>query len=193
MTSSEVPPAAGARALVNRQNGAKSRGPVSAGGKARSARNALKHGLRSRRLALLDGEDPAEFRRFAAALHAELAPAGTLQADLVARIATAAWRARRSDRIEAALFARYADAAADPHDGPGPDLGAALIRDGHGPRAIDTLLRYRGSVLAELFRALAALKALQAEGRMPESVATILPPAGRTTKRTQEDADSSET
>ena len=44
--------------------------------------------------------------------------------------------------------------------GPDTDLGLALIRDGHGPRALDTLLRYRGSVHAELFRTLAALKAL---------------------------------
>ena len=35
-------------------------------------------------------------------------------------------------------------------------------RDGHGPRALQTLIRYRGSVLAELFRALAALETLPA-------------------------------
>jgi hypothetical protein len=43
------------------------------------------------------------------------------------------------------------------------NLGLALIRDGHGSRAFDTLLRYRGSALAELWRALRLLKALQAE------------------------------
>jgi hypothetical protein len=36
------------------------------------------------------------------------------------------------------------------------------MRDGNGPRAPETLLRYRGSVLAELFRSLATLKLLQA-------------------------------
>jgi hypothetical protein len=41
--------------------------------------------------------------------------------------------------------------------------GIALIFDGNGPRAFDTLLRYRGSTLAELWRALRTIKALQAE------------------------------
>ncbi len=45
----------------------------------------------------------------------------------------------------------------------GGDLGLALIRDGNGARAFDTLLRYRGTALAELWRALRLLKALQAE------------------------------
>ena len=39
------------------------------------------------------------------------------------------------------------------------------MRDGHGPRALQTLIRYRGSVLAELFRALAALETLRAQRR----------------------------
>jgi hypothetical protein len=43
------------------------------------------------------------------------------------------------------------------------NLALALIRDGHGSRAFDTLLRYRGTALAELWRALRLLKALQAE------------------------------
>jgi hypothetical protein len=43
------------------------------------------------------------------------------------------------------------------------DLGHALIRDGNGARAFDTLLRYRGAAQAELFRTLRTLEALQAE------------------------------
>jgi hypothetical protein len=44
------------------------------------------------------------------------------------------------------------------------------MRDGNGPRALDTLVRYRGSVLAELFRAFAALRLLQADAReLPEA------------------------
>ncbi len=38
-----------------------------------------------------------------------------------------------------------------------------MIRDACGPRALETLLRYRASAQAELFRALGALKVLQAE------------------------------
>jgi hypothetical protein len=43
-----------------------------------------------------------------------------------------------------------------------------LIRDCNGPRSFDTLLRYRGGTLAELWRALRTLKALQAERHAQE-------------------------
>lgn len=79
-----------ARAAASRRNGAKSRGPKTAAGRARVARNAIKHGLCARRLVLLVDEDAAAFGAFEAALHEELAPEGALQADLVARIVVAA-------------------------------------------------------------------------------------------------------
>jgi hypothetical protein len=152
---------AGARAAASRRNGAKSRGPVTPEGKARSSRNALKHGLRADKFVVVDDERPEEFAALAAALVDELAPEGALQGLLAARIARAAWRLERAERIEAELFARHADRDRN--------LGLALIRDGHGSRAFDTLLRYRGSALAELWRALRLLKALQAEQHAPEA------------------------
>jgi hypothetical protein len=51
------------------------------------------------------------------------------------------------------------------------------MRDNYGPRALETLVRYGGTVLAELFRALGALKALQAELRAPSADAAAV---GRT-------------
>ena len=148
-----------ARALASRRNGAKSRGPRTAAGKARSARNALKHGMRAAKYLVLPDEDAAEFAGLEATLVAELAPVGALQAVLARRIAVAAWRLARADRIEADLFAeRHA-----PDGGP----GLALIRDGNGTRSFETLLRYRGAAMAEFWRALRTLKALQAEQAKP--------------------------
>jgi hypothetical protein len=177
-----------ARVLASRQNGARSRGPKTAAGKAISARNALKHGL-SARTVVLDGEDVAAFQAFQAALRAELAPVGVLQHDLVSRIALGLWRARRSDRIEAALLRSYLERGQGTGDG--RNLGLAVIRDAHGPRALDTLLRYRGSAHAELFRALGALKALQAEATgggnhqnlLPATAARALAPHDETNPR----------
>jgi hypothetical protein len=63
-------------------------------------------------------------------------------------------------RPEAELFERYAYDNAN--------LGHAMIRDGNGARSFDTLLRYRGGTLAELWRALRTLKALQAERHAQE-------------------------
>src|SRR5688572_27129378 len=130
-----------------------SRGPRTPEGKARSAQNALKHGLRAQRFVVLTDEDGAEFRALEAALLEELAPAGALQAVLAQRVAVAAWRLARADRIEAELLADQRGQ---------PDLGRVLTRDGHGAPAFPTLLRYRGTALAELTRCLSALKALQA-------------------------------
>ena len=80
---------ASVNALVPPANPRK-RGPKTAAGKARSSRNALKHGLRARRL--IADEDIADFAAFGAAVRAELAPVGAFQADLVAWIVSASWR-----------------------------------------------------------------------------------------------------
>jgi hypothetical protein len=42
-------------------------------------------------------------------------------------------------------------------------MGLALIRDGNATRSFDTLLRYRGTAMAEFIRSRRTLKALQAE------------------------------
>jgi len=59
------------------------------------------------------------------------------------------------------------------------------MRDGNGPRGLDILARYRGSLLAELFRSLAALDARQAAARSMAGAAPAVPElAGAKTKRT---------
>jgi hypothetical protein len=148
-------PTSKARAAANRKNGAKSRGPKSEEGKARSARNALRHGLRSQKYVVLPHEDGAEFAALEAALIEELAPVGALQAVLARRVAVATWRLARADRLEVEVLEVRGYADASP--------GLALIRDGNGTRSIETLLRYRGAAMAELTRSLRTLKALQAE------------------------------
>jgi hypothetical protein len=148
-------PVSNARAEASRKNGAKSRGPKTSESKARAARNALKHGMRAEKYVVLPDEDAAEFAGLQAALVEELAPVGALQTVLARRVAVAAWRLARADRIEIELFEERRSA-----DG---GLGLALIRDGNGPRSFETLLRYRGAAMAEFWRALKTLKALQAE------------------------------
>jgi hypothetical protein len=148
-------PVSNARAEASRRNGAKSRGPKSVEGKARAAQNALKHGLRAQKFVVLPDEDAAEFAALEATMMAELAPVGALQAVLARQVAVAAWRLARADRLEAELFAERR------WDGAG--VGVALIRDGNGTRSFETVMRYRGAAMAEFWRALRTLKALQAE------------------------------
>jgi hypothetical protein len=108
---------------------------------------------------VLPDEDGTEFAALEAALTLELAPVGALQAVLAERIAAAAWRLARADRIEAELLVyRCGD------DG---DLALALVRDGNGTKSFETLLRYRGAAMAELMRALRMLEALQAKRAAP--------------------------
>jgi len=164
-------PVSNARAEASRRNGAKSRGPKTPEGKARSAQNALKHGLRAQKHIVLQGEDAAEFNALESALIEELAPDGALQSALAQRLVFAVWRLARSERLEAELFAENRLA--------GWSLGHALIRDGNGARSFDTLLRYRGGTLAELWRALRTLKALQAEQREPPAPEPAVAPAPR--------------
>jgi hypothetical protein len=162
-------PVSNARAEASRKNGGKSRGPKSPEGKARSAQNALKHGMRAAKYVVLPEEDAAEFAELETAMIAELAPVGALQTVLARRVAVAAWRLARADRIEVELFAeRSWGANANP--------ALAMIRDGNGTRSFETLLRYRGAAMAEFWRALKTLKALQAEQAAEAGPALETPP-----------------
>jgi hypothetical protein len=93
-----------------------------------------------------------------------LAPVGALQTVLARRAAVAAWRLARADRLEVELFAERGYGNANP--------GRALIRDGNGTRSFETLLRYRGAAMAEFWRALRTLKALQAEQAAGQAIET---------------------
>jgi hypothetical protein len=156
-------PLSPARAEASRRNGAMSRGPKTPEGKAHSAQNALKHGLRAQKHVVLPGESATEFAALETALLEELVPEGALQSVLAQRVVAAAWRLSRAERLEVELFAHHLRGERN--------LGLALIRDGNGARAFDTLLRYRGGTLAELWRALRTLKALQAEATLCEAPA----------------------
>jgi hypothetical protein len=153
-------PANNARAEASRRNGAKSRGPKTPEGRARAAQNALKHGMRALTHVVLPDESAVEFAALDAAMVEELAPEGALQLVLARRVAVAAWRLARADRMETELFAERC------WDNRG--VGVALIRDGNGTRSFETLLRYRNAAIAEFMRALKTLKALQAEAAAPE-------------------------
>ena len=192
-----------ARAEASRTNGARSRGPKTPEGKARSAQNALKHGMRAQKHVLLPDEDAAEFATLEAALLIEeLQPVGALQTVLAQRGAVATFRLARADRL-----------AAETGLGPVPQLGGqqtelfeerqvaqgalglALIRDGNGARSFETVGGAstdlggrcaspngdRGAAMAEFWRAPRTLKALQAE----QAAATDLRMAAPATVRAQ--------
>ena len=85
------------------------RGPQTPEGKARSAMNALKHGLRARGFALVPEEDPAEWAEHLADLRRCLAPTDATEEKLVTALAVAMWKEVRADRAEAGAFTRMTD------------------------------------------------------------------------------------
>src|SRR5262245_35487265 len=90
-----------AKVAASRANGLKSRGPVSAEGKKRSKRNAVKHGLRGEGVVLpedLATAAEAKTRSLAGALN----PADDCERELVARMGLAAARSQACAQAEAA-------------------------------------------------------------------------------------------
>ena len=81
------------------------RGPATPEGKARSAMNALKHGLRARGFMLLPEEDPAEWAEHQADLRRCLAPVDAAEDQLVGALAVAMWNEIRADRTQAGVLA----------------------------------------------------------------------------------------
>lgn len=89
---------------ANRRNARKSAGPKTPAGKARTARNALKHGLLAKDVVLHSpkfDECRAEFDALLADLIDEFRPTTVIEQTLVERIATCYWRLRRAQRFEA--------------------------------------------------------------------------------------------
>jgi hypothetical protein len=92
-----------AKSEAARANGAKSQGPVTPEGKARSSRNSLRHGFRSETV-VLPHEDASHFEQLRDSYVDDLQPANQSQLDLVDTMAAARWRLNRLVTMESCLF-----------------------------------------------------------------------------------------
>ncbi|BCX19636.1 MAG: hypothetical protein KatS3mg117_3318 [Geminicoccaceae bacterium] len=126
------------------------RGPATPEGKARSALNALRHGLRARRFTLLPHEDPAEFEALAAATRQAYRPACPVERELVEALAVALWREIRADRLEAEILADI------PPADDSRSCGSDLLDERHRA-SFSLLLRYRAQAAGAVRRAQEAL------------------------------------
>ena len=113
----------------------KKRGPRTPEGKARSAMNALKHGLRAREFGILPEESRAEWAEHLADLRRCLAPEDELEEKLVTALAVAMWNEIRADRTLVETMAEI------PPEGPGRSHGTDLQEPAHS-RSLTTALRY---------------------------------------------------
>ena len=87
-----------------RINGAKSKGPTSKEGKLVSSMNRFIHGRRSRHYALLTDEDRAAFEALQDELFRCYLPRTSVEANLVAQLATVEWGKLRVDAMELAIL-----------------------------------------------------------------------------------------
>jgi hypothetical protein len=86
-----------------RANGARSRGPVSPEGRARSSKNAIKHGLSSSAI-VLSNESESEFEKLLESYRVQFNPQSEIEASLVEQLVAARWRMERIWAIETALL-----------------------------------------------------------------------------------------
>ena len=125
-----------ARLAANRANAAKSTGPRTEAGKARSRANAVKHGLTGAGVAL-PGEDAALIEAEFLIVQEELAPATLLGMKLARRLALLTVRQDRAERFQAArlrVLARTAGAEFDAaRVAAGDDLIAAIEASPRAP------------------------------------------------------------
>jgi hypothetical protein len=86
-----------------RINGAKSHGPITPEGKARSSANSRRHGLASASI-LMDGESAEDFQLLLTDYMNQFQPQTAVETDLVETMAASRWRLRRILAIEAHQF-----------------------------------------------------------------------------------------
>jgi hypothetical protein len=91
------------RADASRENGRKSRGPITPEGKARSSQNALKHGLSSRQI-VIETEDEEEWLEFRDECRQTFSPVGAIELGYADEFAASRWRLNRCLGIETSIF-----------------------------------------------------------------------------------------
>jgi hypothetical protein len=143
---------------ANRQNAKRSTGPTTVAGRARSRRNALKHGLTAQEVTV-DDEEADKFEAFRDDIVQDLAPVGALEEALTERVAMCLWRLRRVPRLEVADTVHHEESG----------LGVRIL---NGPAyqfiangLCQHLTRYEIALERSLQRALHDLDRLQARRR----------------------------
>jgi hypothetical protein len=155
---------------ASRTNGAKSQGPVSPEGKARSAQNAERHNLcAAGHLVLLTNEDAVEFRHLMDDFIVRFQPVDRVELDLVHKLIAATWREKRIAGMETAIFElemlrqqpeiedEYLEISAPARH------ALALFGTDDTKAATSLLFRYASTVRRAYASALKALKELQGD------------------------------
>jgi hypothetical protein len=148
-----------------RINGAKSHGPITPEGKARSAANSRRHGLTAS--VLLAGESDEDFRLLLADFTDHFQPRTGVETDLVEVMAIARWRLRRLLSIETHLFdlelCRRRKQIDEDFDGMNHEDRLAFVfqKMSDNGNSLALLMRYEGSLNRSYDKAFKQLHQLQ--------------------------------
>jgi hypothetical protein len=151
-----------------RLNGAKSRGPKTEAGKARSAMNAATHGLCAGSLVVIDTEDADGFKELQQAFLDTFRPQNAVERECVIQAAVARWRLRRVWSLETTTFNNRMRSQEERWTNQYGDL-SGTDREGYAYQgvadSISLLNRYERSISREYERALKNLDRARAESK----------------------------
>jgi hypothetical protein len=89
---------------ASKRNGAKSKGPVTSEGRVRSSQNAIRHGLTSHKIVVIDGESKEEWEMFQREFFLKFQPRDFVEESIVMELAVCQWRLERIWRMQVAVL-----------------------------------------------------------------------------------------
>jgi hypothetical protein len=157
-------PISEAKLCANRENGAKSLGPVTEAGKRRSSLNALRSGIHGQ-IVCATAEELEVLQKHTADVLAEFAPVGPTETFLASSISDNMWRISRIRAIEGGIFATGFRENIDSIDAGHPEVDAALVASDTWTRQAKEIMLlsvYETRLTSILRKDRAEMKALQA-------------------------------
>ena len=158
------------KSAASRTNGAKSLGPVTPEGKARSARNSSSHGIFKSPYTLRNEKDPV-FLQLEAEFNEEWDPRGPTETVLVEQLILCQWRLRRIWAAETAGIDMQMDEDAQELENTYGQFdeacrtAAAFKHLADGSKFLDLMQRYDRSLSRQFDRAIGRLRELQRDRR----------------------------
>ena len=150
------------KAAANAANAQHSSGPKTAEGKARSSRNAVKHGFSARKLSLPPDEQ-GQYDELREALRQELTPKGPAEILTFDQLVREAWKLQSIQAMEDRLLCD----------------GLKSVQEAETAKTLDRLNRYQAAAGRAYYRALKELRALQTErtlrGTIRDEIAALIP------------------
>jgi len=154
-----------AKLRANRENGAKSRGPVTPEGKRRSSLNAYRSGIHGQ-IVCATAEELKVFQKHTSDVIDEYEPVGPTENFFVSSISDNMWRIARIRALEAGIFANGFRENIDSIDAGHPEVDAALVAADTWTRQAKEIMLlsvYEGRLTRIMEKQRAELKALQSE------------------------------